>query len=278
MNRLLGALPGATDAAATRAVSVGPVLPRSLDGRHPVANLALGRAATRPAALDRPRIGAACAQLYAGDDASGRAFREAQRARREMQAALAGDGERQHEMQAASNGAPLPDGFADDAARLARLMRNDAHVQLAFMALGGWDTHANQGAAEGQLARRLGALGDGLAALAAGLGPVLDESVVVVLSEFGRTLRENGNRGTDHGHGNVMWLMGARVAGGKVHGRWPGLEASALYEGRDLAVTTDFRQVLAQVCARHLGLADARLADVFPRYAGDAANRLELFA
>ena len=176
------------------------------------------------------------------------------------------DGTMQAEMQAANNGAPLPNGFPDDAARLATLMRNDSRVQLAFMALGGWDTHANQGAAKGQLANRLSPLGQGLAALATRLGPVLDDTVVVVMSEFGRTVRENGNGGTDHGHGNVMWLLGGPVAGGKMHGSWPGLASGALYEGRDLAVTTDFRQVLSEVVQRHLSLPDGRVQNIFPGY------------
>ena len=97
-------------------------------------------------------------------------------------------------------------------------------------------------------------------------------TTVLVISEFGRTVRQNGTGGTDHGHGNVMWALGGNVAGGKVHGRWPGLATSALNEGRDLAVTTDFRQVLAGVCAHQLGLPDARLADVFPGFAGTPLN------
>ena len=180
----------------------------------------------------------------------------------------------QAEMQAANNGAPLPNGFPDDAARLATLMRNDARVQLAFMALGGWDTHANQGAAKGQLANRLSPLGQGLAALATRLGPVLDDTVIVVMSEFGRTVHENGNGGTDHGHGNVMWLLGGPVAGGKIHGRWPGLASGALYEGRDLAVTTDFRQVLSEVVEHHFRIPQERMQDIFPQYAVGAQSRL----
>jgi uncharacterized protein (DUF1501 family) len=185
-------------------------------------------------------------------------------------------GDLDREMQAANNGAPLPTGFADDAARLATLMRNDAGVQLAFMAVGGWDTHANQGAATGQLANRLTPLGQGLATLAQRLGPVLDDTVIVVMSEFGRTVRQNGNGGTDHGHGNVMWLIGGDVAGGKVHGRWPGLDERALYEGRDLAVTTDFRQVLAEVVVGHMGLPEARLGELFPGFAWRSAERLRV--
>lgn len=175
----------------------------------------------------------------------------------------------QQEMLAANNGAPLPGGFPDDAARLATLMRNDPHIQLAFFALGGWDTHAGQGAGTGQLANRLSPLALGLAQLAKRLGPIFDDTVVVVLSEFGRTARENGNRGTDHGHGNAMWLMGGGVAGGKVLGDWRGLSGGALHEGRDLPVTTDFRAVLAQVAEQHLRLDSASLEQVFPGLSGD---------
>ena len=277
LNRLVGVLPGEAGARANpaRAVSVGPVLPRIYAGSNPVANIASGSEAAKATLLDRPNVGHAFSQLYAGDDKISRAYQESQQARREVMDSLNENG-MDHEMQAASNGAPLPNGFADDASRLARLMRNDAQVQLAFMAVGGWDTHANQGSATGQLANRLQPLGQGLSALAAGLGPVLDDTVVVVMSEFGRTVRQNGNGGTDHGHGNVMWLIGGRVAGGKVHGRWPGLDVGALYEGRDLAVTTDFRQVLADVCERHLGLPDARLAAVFPNFERGALDRVSV--
>lgn len=256
MNRLLAALPGASTP--TRAISVGPVMPRILSGRMAATNIAAGSAAKRPVVLDRPAIAQAFSQLYAGDDAMSRAYREARQARQEVMSSLA------EEMEQANNGAPLPNGFIDDARHLAQLMRNDARVQLAFVGLGGWDTHANQGAAKGQLAKRLAPLGDGLAVLARELGRKFDDTVVVVVSEFGRTVQENGNHGTDHGHGNVMWLLGGNVVGGKVHGQWPGLEEGQRYEGRDLAVTTDFRTPLMQVAERHLQLSDAQLAQIFP--------------
>lgn len=148
-------------------------------------------------------------------------------------------------------------------------MRGDNRIQLAFMAAGGWDTHANQGNARGQLANRLQPLGKGLADLANGLGNVLDDTVIVVMSEFGRTVRQNGNGGTDHGHGNVMWLLGGPVAGGEVHGSWPGLAEGALHEGRDLAVTTDFRGVLSALAWRHLGLGGQQLKTLFPAFAAN---------
>ena len=168
------------------------------------------------------------------------------------------------EMAMANGGAPLPNGFPAAAARLGALMRNDPNIQLAFFALGGWDTHANQGGGSGQLANRLAPLALGLSTLAQRLGPLFDDTTVIVMSEFGRTARENGNGGTDHGHGNVMWVMGGAVAGGKVYGDWQGIGDSALNEGRDLPVTTDFRWVLAHVAERHLRLGDHQLAQIFP--------------
>jgi len=272
LNRLLGLLPAAsTQATAVRAVGVGPTLPRILAGRQAVATLPSGAAAGKPTVLDRPQVADAFAQMYAGDDALSRAFRQSQASRRELMASMDAAA-LDAEMQAASHGAPLPAGFPDDAVRLAQLMRQDPGIQLAFMALGGWDTHAGQGAATGQLANRLSPLGLGLAAFAQRLGPVLEDTVVVVMSEFGRTVRQNGNGGTDHGHGNAMWLLGGPVAGGRVHGRWPGLADGALHEGRDLAITTDFRQVLSDIASQHLGLPDARLSELFPgwRPAADA--------
>jgi uncharacterized protein (DUF1501 family) len=256
MNRLAALLPGVPTP--NRALSVGPLMPRILAGEAPAVNLPAGAAATRADLLDRPQIGAAFDQLYAGHARFGRAYAEGREAHRAvMQSATA-------EMQAADNGAPLPNGFPADAARLAKLMRANPGIELAFVGLGGWDTHARQGAADGQLASRLGPLASGLAALAAGLGPLFQDTSVVVMSEFGRTARENGNGGTDHGHGNVMWVLGGAVAGGKVLGEWRGVGDGALNEGRDLPVLTDFRAVLAQIAERHLLLPDARLEQLFP--------------
>jgi uncharacterized protein (DUF1501 family) len=280
LNRLLVALPvgggvgpaaGGATPSSTRGISIGPVLPRIWAGEYPVANIASGAAATRPSPLDRPQVSLAFDALYAGDDPLSMAYREAQQARHEVVDAM-NPQSLEREMQAADNGAPLPAGFPEDASRLAMLMRRDPNVQVAFMALGGWDTHANQGGANGQLASRLRPLGQGLAAFAERLGPVFDDTTVLVVSEFGRTVAQNGTGGTDHGHGNVMWVLGGDIAGGQVHGRWPGLDASALYEGRDLAITTDFRQVLAGVCERQLRLPDGRLDAVFPGFSGAPMN------
>jgi uncharacterized protein (DUF1501 family) len=257
MNRLVAALPGASTP--SRALSIGPVMPRILAGAAAAINLPNGAAGTKANILDRPAIGAAFDQLYAGHERFGRAYMDGKAAHKEVMDASMGG-----EMQMADGGAPLPNGFPDDAARLATLMRNDPKIQLAFVALGGWDTHANQGAGSGQLANRLAPLGHGLAVLAQRLGPMFEDTTVVVMSEFGRTARENGNGGTDHGHGNVMWVMGGAVNGGKVYGDWQGVADSALNEGRDLPVTTDFRSVLAQVAEQHLRLSDRQLTQIFP--------------
>jgi uncharacterized protein (DUF1501 family) len=139
-------------------------------------------------------------------------------------------------------------------------------MQVAFLDLGGWDTHVNQGTGTGQLANHLLPLGQGLADLVSGLGPACKDTIIVVQSEFGRTARENGNGGTDHGHGNVMFLLGGSVPGGKVWGRWNGLSANALHEGRDLTTTTDFRSVLAAVVNEHMGIDANMRANIFPGF------------
>ncbi|PQP00892.1 hypothetical protein C5614_04875 [Massilia phosphatilytica] len=257
MNRLVATLPGPQSP--SRLLGIGPVLPRILSGHAAAVNLPNVASAARADLLDQPRVKAAFDELYANHPRFGRAYADGRAAHREVMDAL-----ESKEMQAADRGAPLPNGFPDDAARLAGLMRNDPKIQLAFVALGGWDTHANQGAANGQLASRLAPLGQGLAVLAERLGPLFDDTVVVVMSEFGRTARENGNGGTDHGHGNVMWVIGGKVRGGRVYGDWEGVGDAKLNEGRDLPVTTDFRLVLAQISEEHLMLGDKRLEQVFP--------------
>jgi uncharacterized protein (DUF1501 family) len=256
MNRLLAALPGPHTAG--EAVAVGPVLPKILEGKVAAANLPLGRNAGRAIAIDRPEAGHAFDRLYAGDDPISRSYREGRTARGELMAGMAA------ERQIADNGAPSANSFPVQAGQLAGLMSRDPRVRFVFLGLGGWDTHVRQGNHQGQLADQLKSLGEGLMALARGIGPAWNDTVVVVISEFGRTVRENGNGGTDHGHGNAMWVLGGQVAGGRVYGEWPGLRPSDLYEGRDLAVTTDYRNILAAVAQRHLRLADASLEQVFP--------------
>ena len=257
MNRLLALTPSQSP---IQAVNVGATMPRILAGQKSVATLPTGRNATAALAIDRPQMSEAFNQLYSGNDSLSKAYQEARAARQQLMADL------DKETIEANNGAPSPSGFAKDTQQLARLMVKDPSVQLAYMGLGGWDTHINQGGATGQLARNLKSLGDGLATLSQGLGNIYADTTVVVMSEFGRTVHENGNGGTDHGHGNAMWLMGGGVKGGKVYGQWPGLAKEQLYEGRDLAVTTDFRDVIAPVLSRHLQLDNSKIQQIFPNY------------
>ncbi|HEY9284903.1 MAG TPA: DUF1501 domain-containing protein [Pyrinomonadaceae bacterium] len=168
------------------------------------------------------------------------------------------------------NGAQYPrTPYGNALLQIAQLIKAGVGLEVAFTDVNGWDTHTNQGGARGQLAARLTEFGAGIAALYTDLGPArMDDVIVLTMSEFGRTARENGNRGTDHGHANAMFVVGGPVRGGKVHGDWPGLAADKLHEGRDLALTTDFRDVFGEVARKHLGASD--LAQVFPRYTADA--------
>jgi uncharacterized protein (DUF1501 family) len=258
MNRLLFVLAANSP---VQALNLGNVTPRILQGSMPVASLPMGQNAARPTPLDRPQIGQAFDRLYSNsNDAIIETYQEARTARQALLKDL------KAEMMEADNGAPLPTGFPTDAQRLAQLMARNHDIQLAFLALGGWDTHINQGGSQGQLANRLRFVGQGLANLAQGLGSELQNTTIVVMSEFGRTVRENGNTGTDHGHGNVMWLLGGNLKGGKIYGNWPGLADNQLHQNRDLAITTDFRDVLVTLFERHLQLNDAKLQQVFPNY------------
>jgi len=271
MNRVLAALPGPRGP--TDALSIGPTLPYILHGPVAVANLPLGPNAAQPMAIDRPEVASAFDKLYAGTDRQSQAYRQGREARTQLVADMGSE-----EQKMADNGAPPADTLPALANRLARLMTQDRHIRLAFASLGGWDTHVNQGNHAGQLANRLKPLGDGLAALAQGLGPDWNDTVVVVISEFGRTMHENGNAGTDHGHGNVMWVMGGRVNGGKIYGDWPGLATARLYQGRDLAVTTDYRHPLAMILERHMRLPDAAMAKIFPGMPAPRGNLGQILA
>ncbi len=166
------------------------------------------------------------------------------------------------------NGADYPRSrFGQSLLQIAQLIKADIGLEVTFLDSGGWDNHVNEGGVQGQLANLLRDLGQGLSAFHRDLGDRMENIVVVTMSEFGRTAHENGNRGTDHGHANCMFVMGGGVKGGKIYGRWPGLGPGQLYEGRDLALTTDFRSVLGEVIERHLGSKD--LKTVFPNFDND---------
>lgn len=269
MNRLLGVLPAMHSP--TQAVSFTSGMPKILKGRNTVANMSIGRQAGRKLAIDRPQVSAAFNQLYQGNDPLAIAYREGLAARHELLDDLA------KEMQMANNGAPVVgNGFLLSARQLATAMVNDANIQLVFTDLGGWDTHVDQGSVSGQLGRKLQFLSEGIAALMTGLGNIYPNTTVVVLSEFGRTVAENGDAGTDHGHGNVIWVAGGNINGGRVYGVWPGLSHNALFEGRDLAITTDFREVFCHLLSAQFGLKATQLNQVFPGYLPSYENVRQL--
>ncbi|WP_164483746.1 MULTISPECIES: DUF1501 domain-containing protein [unclassified Polaromonas] len=277
-----------TSAGNAAALGVGEANPAILGGQAAVKLIPRGQSAERTGVLANDRTRQALLDLYAGDDKISEAFRQGagsrmqsaqeltmQRTQRAEMAAekMAGksldrDGTpaspqaQTAQMLAASNGAADPVGLQLDAQHLGTLMRNDRRLRLGFLSAGGWDTHANQGAVNGQLANNFGNLARGIAQLRQDFSEPGD--VIVVMSEFGRTSAENGTRGTDHGFGNAMWLIGNRVAGGRWHGQWTGLARSNLNEGRDLPAHHDYRAVLAQVMRGTFALGDAQLADVLP--------------
>lgn len=175
----------------------------------------------------------------------------------------------------AAAGANYPRGqYGDRLKQVAQLIKSDIGLEVAFADIGGWDTHVNEGNGQGQLANRLIEFGQGIAALYTDLKDRADEVVILTMTEFGRTAKENGNRGTDHGHASVMFLLGGNVKGGQVYGNWPGLKTDQLYERRDLAITTDFRDVFAELAKTHLGAAN--LNAIFPGYQANPTNFKEL--
>lgn len=267
MNRMLGILPGKTP---VEAVSVGSTLPLILAGHESASNISLQGNSARKLPIDQDKIQSAFDQLYANNDPLSLAYQEGRAARDTLLKQL------EAEMEEANNGAPLPKGFAGETRQLASLMVRDPSIQLAFMDVGGWDTHANQGSSQGLLANRLKNLGEGLVTLVDRLGEIYADTTILVVSEFGRTVAENGNGGTDHGRGNAMWILNGSVRGGQVYGQWPGLSESERYEGRDLAITTDFREVVSTVLLNQFQVKQNQINQIFPGY--KPAETLSLFA
>jgi len=173
------------------------------------------------------------------------------------------------------NGAQYPKSqFGVRLMQIAQLIKANVGMEIAFADVGGWDTHVNQGAGTGQLANRLTDFAQSINALVQDLGDQMNDVMVLTMSEFGRMVKENGNRGTDHGHAGALFVLGGDVRGGRVYGRWPGLQPDQLYQGRDLALTTDFRSVFAEVASHHLGATHTE--QIFPGFAGTQRDWLGL--
>jgi len=259
LNRYLQVHP-ASSATPFRAVALTPQLPRTLQGPAPaLAMNQIGQFGIRGGQAG-DALGASFEAEFAAaaDGVLGATGREAFGAMKMLKAADPSKYQPEH-------GAEYPrTPFGESLRQIAQLVKADVGLEIAFAEAGGWDTHVNQGATQGQLAARLDDFGRGIAALVTDLGDLMADTIVLTMSEFGRAVNENGNRGTDHGHGNAMFVVGGGVRGGRVYGRWPGLAPSQRYDGRDLAVTTDFRDVFAEIVVRHLGLAETD--GIFPKH------------
>jgi uncharacterized protein (DUF1501 family) len=259
MNRALPAPQGLAPVSPVRAVSLGATLSRSMAGSNPAValqNIAGFQVRDAEAAKQFQDM-----YMESKDPMLRAAGKETFEAVAILQSV-------QKQPYTPAAGAEYPRGrFGDSLRQIAQLIKADVGMEMAFADIGGWDHHVNelgQRASEGQLAVLLREYGQALSAFWQDMGDRMADVAVVTMSEFGRTAHENGNRGTDHGHANSMFVMGGAVKGGKVYGRWPGLEREQLYEGRDLALTSDFRDVLGEMVARHMG--NPTVDGVFPGY------------
>lgn len=251
----------ACEASPFRAVSMTSQTPRILDGEAPaVAMASLGDFSVRATGTATERLEA----LYRTGSAdlvhaSGKDMFEALKMLRSANP----------QQYRAEHGAEYPRSpFGQRLAEIAQLIKAGLGLEVAFADVGGWDTHVNQGAATGQLATRLRDFATSIAAFVKDLGPRMDNVLILTMSEFGRMARQNGSGGTDHGHAGAMFAIGDHVHGARVLGKWPGLQREQLYEGRDLALTTDFRSVFSEVLSRHMGAGE--LGRVFPGWQGTA--------
>jgi len=265
LDRALGTIPE-ENASPFRAVAMGPNLPRMLHGSTAaiaIPDLKQFRVQPQSAAMAKVAEGGFEA-MYA----------------QTVDSALHGTGAETFEAidllrkvdpakYPAENGADYPkSAVGQRLQQIGVMIKANIGVEVMFLDSGGWDNHVNEGGVQGQLSNLLKDLGASLAAFHQDMGDRMGDIVVVTMSEFGRTAKENGNRGTDHGHANCMFVMGGDVKGGHVYGKWPGLDEHQLNDGRDLALTTDFRSVVGEILVKHQGVTD--LAPVFPGYGNDA--------
>ena len=255
-----------------RAVALGPALPRIIAGSS-------GAVAMSNVSQFGIRGGAATGQITAGFEsmyAEAVAGTLGGTAKESFEAARIIKTADPQKLQP-ENGAVYPNNpLGNSLKQIAQLIKSNVGLEVAFTDVGGWDTHAGEGGPQGQLANNLRNFSDSIAAFARDLGSRMSDVVLVTMSEFGRTVRENGNRGTDHGHANFMLVLGGGVKGGKVYGKWPGLASQQLYENRDLAITTDFRDVFAEILQKRMGILDVK--PVFPAYGIDEKRRLGIIA
>jgi uncharacterized protein (DUF1501 family) len=258
LNRAVGLL--GHEGSPFRAVALTPALPRSLYGDEPaIAVTDLANFRVSPAA---PNATGGFEALYRQTtqpvlrDTAGETFRAMEMLTPEMIARYR-----------PADGAEYPRTPLGQAMRqIALLIKSDVGLEVAFAESAGWDTHVQQGTVNGTFARQARDLAQSIQAFWTDLGARQDDVLLTTMTEFGRTVKENGSGGTDHGHGSCLFVLGNRIDGGKVHGDFPGLSQGALFEGRDLPVTTDFRSVFCELAGRHLGIRDD--AKLFPGWTG----------
>jgi uncharacterized protein (DUF1501 family) len=238
--------------AGSQPIAFTGTLPLSFRGPQPIPNIAL-------AFTGKPTVAGKNADLiqamYQGQDLAP-AVAEGFKVQDQVYHAIAA------EMQAANRDAVSPKGFELSAQRIGILMRNQ--FNLGFVDVGGWDTHVNQGGADGYLANRIGELGRGLALLSITLGPEWNNTIVIVVSEFGRTFHENGDHGTDHGHGSVYWVMGGSIKGGQIAGHQVAVTQANLFQNRDWPVLNDYRSLIGGILQKSYGMNGTQLTDIFP--------------
>jgi uncharacterized protein (DUF1501 family) len=297
LNRLVTAIPQANKSP-VQCVSVGSVLPKIFTGPAAVATIQNTSGPSR-LPIDNAAVAAAFNKMYGvaagatdgkntdanstkGSSAHAQtdqkhsnismAYEEGMAAHKEINDELSKPLTADPEQLMANHGAPLPSANRNFGSQLARIFRSDPAVQVAFIDFGGWDTHTGEGNGRGALANRLRTLAQGLADLASGLGPLFKDTNIIVMSEFGRTAKENGNGGTDHGHGNAMWLLGGSLPGGRVYGKFSSLANGELHEGRDLPTSTDFRSVIGSLISQDFELSQKQMNAVFPSFNNSARD------
>jgi uncharacterized protein (DUF1501 family) len=256
LNRLAATLVGKSEA-----IAFTDQLPLILQGAMQIPNVALRSAGKKSLDTHQSSV---IASMYKGTNLAQKVT-EGFAVRDEVMHEMAG------EMTAANRNAVSVNGFETEAQRIAKLMKDKYHI--GFIDVGGWDTHVGEGGANGYLANHLNQLGNGLASFAQEMGPDWRDTVVVVISEFGRTFRENGNRGTDHGHGTVYWVLGGGINGKRVLGEQTHVEQATLFQNRDYPVLNEYRAIFAELFSRMYGLNATQIDSIFP---GASAQHLEL--
>ncbi|WP_095196975.1 DUF1501 domain-containing protein [Pseudomonas sp. Irchel 3A7] len=272
MNRL--AVENSIDLDEMNAVSFGATVTQILSGKKPIAVINSQDNYGTRLPVDRTDFRNSLASLYSQNPSLHHDYIQGLKFREEIIKSI-NTPELDKEALMANNGAAPPTLFSRDVHLLSSLINTQPDFQFAFMQLSGWDTHVNQGGAKGVLATNLSQLSYGLSLLPKLLGDNWRSTTVVVMSEFGRTAKENSTGGTDHGHGNVMMVLGGNVGGGKIYGEWPGLSDDVLFQQRDVAITTDFRHVLSHICQGGLKLSDNQLSAIFPRLPDFPATSLK---